>query len=182
MVEEHSHALWCIAAAILGDRDRARDTVQDAAIIGLGRRAEFVQGTSFASWMGQIVRYTALNEARRARTRRAAGDEAIAGVSRREAPAERSPVSRFGELTADQESFDDATRDALKQLDETARACLLMRTVLDMPYERIADTLGIPMGTAMSHVHRSRQRLRSLLTEGPTSPRPGPVTAQGGRA
>ena len=61
------------------------------------------------------------------------------------------------------EWFDDQTRRALQQLDETPRSCLLMRTVLDMSYRQIAEALGIPENTAMSHVHRSRQRMRESL-------------------
>ncbi len=52
---------------------------------------------------------------------------------------------------------------ALGMLDETARACLLMRTVMGMSYQEIAAALDVPEGTAMSHVHRSRQSLRTTL-------------------
>jgi RNA polymerase sigma-70 factor (ECF subfamily) len=50
-------------------------------------------------------------------------------------------------------------------LDEVARACLLLRTVHDMPYKQIAQVLEVPEGTAMSHVHRARQAMRQRLME-----------------
>ena len=56
-----------------------------------------------------------------------------------------------------------AVMDALRTLDETARACLLMRVVLDLPYRNIALALNIPEGTAASHVHRARATMRSNL-------------------
>jgi RNA polymerase sigma-70 factor (ECF subfamily) len=162
-LETHAGALWCVAAAVLGDRDRARDVVQEAALIGLGRLEQFQRGSSFVHWMGQIVRFVALNQGRREKLRRGASGETLGSVVRRDAPREPSPVSRFGQVVEGQESFDDKTLRALRELDETARACLLMRTVLDMSYREISDALGIAEGTAMSHVHRSRQRMRESL-------------------
>jgi RNA polymerase sigma-70 factor (ECF subfamily) len=39
------------------------------------------------------------------------------------------------------------------------RAVLLMRALDDMPYEEIAETLGIPVVTAKVKVHRARLKL-----------------------
>jgi len=59
--------------------------------------------------------------------------------------------------------FDDRVRAALETLPETARQCLLMRTLFDAPYSEIAARLDIPEGTAMSHVHRARRTLREIM-------------------
>jgi RNA polymerase sigma-70 factor, ECF subfamily len=48
---------------------------------------------------------------------------------------------------------------ALQQLSEMDRAVLLMRALDEMPYEEIAETLGIPVGTAKVKVHRARLKL-----------------------
>ncbi|MBX7081400.1 MAG: RNA polymerase sigma factor [Nannocystaceae bacterium] len=148
-------ALWCIAAAVLGERDHAEDVLQEAAMIGLDKRASFVPGTSFAAWMGQIVRFTALNH-RRKRQRRAS--------------TETGPIT--GEVAAPATAidvvFDARVIAALSTLGETARACLLLKTVIELDYAEIAETLGIPPGTAMSHVHRARAQLRALLGDDAT--------------
>lgn len=154
-LEDARHALWCIAAAVTQDREQAHDVVQEAAMIALGKLNEFDPGTSFVAWMGQIVRFTALNERRRrVRSRAVATDPSVMG----ESVAERSSVSAAG---GEHVSVDVA--EALSGLDDVARACLLMRTVVDMSYTQIAEALDIPEGTAMSHVHRSRQQLRKVL-------------------
>ena len=75
----------------------------------------------------------------------------------------RLELSAQGELGPDCEGFDDELLEALRQLDTDARACLLLRVVMDMPYREIAETLGIPQGTAMSHVHRARRALGERL-------------------
>ena len=42
---------------------------------------------------------------------------------------------------------------------------ILMRAAEGFSYREIADSLEIPMGTVMSHLHRARARLRESLTE-----------------
>jgi RNA polymerase sigma-70 factor (ECF subfamily) len=48
---------------------------------------------------------------------------------------------------------------ALQQLREMDRTVLLMRALDEMPYEEIAETLGIPIVTAKVKVHRARLKL-----------------------
>ena len=48
---------------------------------------------------------------------------------------------------------------ALQQLPEMDRTVLLMRTLDEMPYEEIAETLGIPVVSAKVKVHRARLKL-----------------------
>jgi RNA polymerase sigma-70 factor (ECF subfamily) len=48
---------------------------------------------------------------------------------------------------------------ALQQLPEMERTALLMRALDEMPYEEIAETLGIPVATARVKVYRARLKL-----------------------
>src|SRR5215470_2762212 len=48
---------------------------------------------------------------------------------------------------------------ALQQLPEMDRTVLLMRALDEMPYDEIAETLGIPVVTAKVKVHRARLKL-----------------------
>jgi RNA polymerase sigma-70 factor (ECF subfamily) len=163
-----SRTLWCIAAGVLGKRDQADGVLQEGAMIALGKLDQFDPDTSFVAWMGRIVRFVALNHARR-RQRRAAcalDDEKIEApeVPRASADAaSAAPATARGELRPDQKCFDDDVCAALSTLDEIARACLLLRTLLDLPYREISLALDIPEGTAMSHVHRARRALRDRL-------------------
>lgn len=179
--------LWCIAAAMVGDRHRAEDVVQEAAVVALGKLDEFDGSTNFLAWMSQIVRYIGLNERRRtkrnaavpldpAEAQRPGARTAVADVldARSSVGAQLpSAVSASGELREDLGAFDDEVMKGLKLLDHTARACLLLRTVMDMPYREIALALDVPEGTAMSHVHRSKRVLRDHLASLPPQPRTG---------
>src|SRR5262249_21637645 len=55
---------------------------------------------------------------------------------------------------------------ALRQLPEIDRTALLMRALDEMPYEEIAQTLGIPVVTAKLKVYRARLKLMQTRQAG----------------
>jgi len=165
-----ARVLWTIAAGVLGDPTEAEDVLQEACVMALAKLERFQPGTSFTAWMGSFVRNVARNHARK-RSRRStepvepglAGELVGAGGSGPEELAFGLPIEPDGTLRPDQTAFDDRVLAALGELAGEARATLLLRTVLGLSYREIAEALSIPEGTAMSHVHRSRQLLRERL-------------------
>ncbi|MFG0328362.1 MAG: RNA polymerase sigma factor [Phycisphaerales bacterium] len=170
--------LWLIAVGVTGDRTLAEDVVQEAAIVGLEKIDRFQPGSSFVAWMGQTVRFVALNMARKERKQFEAVRESGRRPERRsDSLAEWSTprgirLTQEVDLPEDQRSFDDRLMGALDEMSETARACLLLRTIEDLPYSEIARILDIPEGTAMSHVHRARRSLRDRLEPQKTKLKP----------
>jgi RNA polymerase sigma-70 factor, ECF subfamily len=165
-LEPLRRSLWVIAAAVVGSagggREEAEDIVQEAAVIALAKLNEFEPSTSFAAWMGQIVRNLARNHARKQQRRRTINaDSAVldrVGIGVGGHGSADPPVSQWVQ-------FDSRVLQALDELDELARSCLLLRTIRELPYKEISSLLGIPEGTAMSHVHRARQALRARLAD-----------------
>jgi RNA polymerase sigma-70 factor (ECF subfamily) len=159
--------LWVVAAGVLGRSAGAEDVVQEAALLGLGKLDQFQPGTHFVAWMAQMVRYVALNHVRRQVRGRAQSIDDAASAGAIAHPGHVEPHLRLGsrgEVPAGQHSFDDRLMHALDGLSEDARGCLLLRTLEGMEYEQIGRVFDIPQGTAMSHVHRSRMRLRERLS------------------
>jgi RNA polymerase sigma-70 factor (ECF subfamily) len=153
---------------VLGERAGADDVLQESAMIALGKLAQFDPDTNFTAWMGRIVRFVALNHARRRiKTTASSVDPHAMDITTQGAhgAAANGPIlNGRGELFAGQETFDDRVLAALRGLEETPRACLLLRTILEMPYREISLALDIAEGTAMSHVHRARASLRERLS------------------
>lgn len=159
--EQAASALWCVAAAVLGTRDGAEDAVQDAALQAMTKLATFRVDTDFTAWMAQIVRFTALNQMRRVRRGPRLLDPELHDPTA--PPVAAALVSERGTLLPEQTGLDDFMLSRLNALHETQRTCLLLRTVLELPYQQIGAMLDIPEGTAMSHVHRARQQLVDQL-------------------
>jgi RNA polymerase sigma-70 factor (ECF subfamily) len=178
--EASARVLWTIAASVLTCRNLVDDVLQEAAVIGLGKLDQFAPGTHFTAWMGRIVRLVALNHARK-RERHGARAQDAALLESAEAPRTRHALdtNTSVEVLIDSEYFDDALTEALGELGITERACLLMKVVLELGYAEIAAILEIPQGTAMSHVHRARTRLRTKLA--PALPNENRVERNGNR-
>jgi RNA polymerase sigma-70 factor, ECF subfamily len=160
--------LWLIAAAITGDRTEADDIVQDAALVALRKLDEFAVGSSFSAWMSQIVRLTALNHLRKSNRQSTSPTDPltldrVSPVSATNRSDANSTVGQDGNLAQLQTDFDDEVLAALHSVSDIGRACLLLRIVEQLSYAEIAETLQIPQGTAMSHVHRGREQLRQRL-------------------
>ncbi len=159
-------ALWVVAAAIVLNRADADDVVQEAALIAVRKLDTFQPGTNFRAWMAQIVRNVAMNHRRGAlkQSRRLAASPDPHATHPAPSPRpDQSPVDTLGGLKREQNALSDSMVRALRDLDPTARACILLRCIEGLNYAEISGLLAIPEGTAMSHVFRARAALAAAL-------------------
>ena len=61
-------------------------------------------------------------------------------------------------------------RGALNLLSANDRAVVVMREIQSMPYDEIASTLGLPLGTVKARLHRAREKLREKLIHAGVAP------------
>jgi RNA polymerase sigma-70 factor (ECF subfamily) len=54
-------------------------------------------------------------------------------------------------------------QEAVRELPDDYRAAVVLCDVVGLPYEEIAESLGVPVGTVRSRIHRGRARLRTTL-------------------
>lgn len=168
--DQAAQRLLVIAWAIIGDRHWAEDVVQEAAVVAWRKYDQFDPNTDFNAWTSQITRNIARRRRDHERRRQGADldqvDFTLAAKSDEGAAGPSASDPLFGL------ELDDTMTSALGQLNEVARSCFMLRSVLDYSYKEIADVLEIPAGTAMSHVHRARQQLASALItyDGETTP------------
>ena len=85
-------------------------------------------------------------------------------------PIDMPDVIDMAGALADREIVDAAMR----RLDESGRAIVVLHYFLGMPLTDVASTLGIPIGTVKSRLHRALGEMRvAVETEPPT---PAPIT------
>lgn len=139
-----------------GDRDTARDLLQDTYVTALGRLDTY-QGTgTLLSWLRTVALRKCLDWRRQT------------GVYLRKLTAFAREKSSDTETTA-QETFPglgEGIQQALDRLSPRQRAALLLRELEDQPFAEIAAALGCGEATARVHHHRACQNLRSWLQEG----------------
>ncbi|HEX6533525.1 MAG TPA: sigma-70 family RNA polymerase sigma factor [Gemmatimonadaceae bacterium] len=156
---------YAIALHLAHDRADAEDLVQDASLNALRGLATFRQGTNFKAWFFRIL-YNCFYSSHR----RHGGDQGMLGledasehylmlrVMESGADLSGDPVAdTVGRLQAEQVSA------ALRMLPEEYRVVCTMYFIDDAAYQDIADTLGIPVGTVRSRLHRGRRMLQKQL-------------------
>ena len=52
----------------------------------------------------------------------------------------------------------------MADLSEDQRRVMVMKDVLSLSYEEIAEALGMPVGTVKCHAHRGRARMRRAMS------------------
>ncbi len=55
---------------------------------------------------------------------------------------------------------------ALKKIPVKYRICLVMKEIEELPYQEIADMLGISIGTVRSRIHRAKKAVKEILDKG----------------
>jgi RNA polymerase sigma-70 factor (ECF subfamily) len=157
LVRAYQHRVVNFARAMVGDAMDAEDVAQDAFLRAWRGLGGFRGGSSFKTWLYQIVTNTARTHRtkRQSRPDRATGDtpDAADVIERLASPdnPEAEAIRR------------DAVDQALQALPEDWRAAVVLRDVEGLDYAEIARALAIPIGTVESRIFRGRARLRALV-------------------
>ena len=61
--------------------------------------------------------------------------------------------------------LDEAFQRAIAQLPPEQRTAILLVVQQELPYEEIAEIMGVPVSSVKTWIHRARSRLRELLKD-----------------
>ena len=155
IVETHSARVFRLAYRLTGNRHDAEDLTQDVFVRVFRALPTFTPG-NFEAWLHRITTNLFLDGARRRQRIRfdALGDDA----GDRLPDSSAGPDERY-ELT----TLEGEVRDALMALRPEFRAAVVLCDIEGLPYDEVADALGIKLGTVRSRIHRGRAQLREQL-------------------
>jgi RNA polymerase sigma-70 factor (ECF subfamily) len=157
--------LYASARRLTGASDRADDLVQDTMLLAWQSWERFAEGTNLRGWLHRIQINVYITGYRRARRERVARDRAgEAGLAMMTlTDAQEAVTAPDGGIQ--RSGLGPKLRQALDQLPTEFREVVVMADLGEMSYRDIAETLGCPMGTVMSRLHRARRSLARSLTE-----------------
>jgi RNA polymerase sigma-70 factor (ECF subfamily) len=165
LVTRYRDYVYTIAVRIVGSDEDAEDVAQEAFVRAYRALPRFRGDSKFSSWLYRIVTNRALTHLKR-RRRRAdtvdieSGSHVEAVVIDDGRGEEASP-----ELRVRDEEFRRAVRAAVLELPEQYRVVVTLFYLEERSYKEVVATLGIPMGTLKTHLHRARALLRDILTK-----------------
>ncbi len=143
----------------------AHDIAQHAISIAWREFDRFEKGTNFRAWMFRISINAVYRFNKQHKRERAAVDVDRFELADNSIEREEAWASILENPERVLESLDDRLVSALGTLGVDARQCLLLRLLEGFSYKEIAEMVGLPLGTVMSHVHRARMKLREQLAE-----------------
>ena len=149
LVHQVSDRLFAVAHRILRDADLAEDALQNALVTAWRKLPHLRDADRFEAWSHRILVHACYAEARRARPW---------STSLRIMPAHATTPDGSAAL-ADRDELERAFR----RLPLDQRAVFVLHHYLGLPLVEIAESLGIPAGTARSRLHYATRVLRAAL-------------------
>ena len=153
LVERHEPRVRRLAGYLLNDPQDAEDAAQEALAKVLTRIDQFRGEARFATWLYSLVTNTCRDLGERQRRRQ-------------HQPLETAPEAASAQgphdLACQREQRAELARE-LEGLSNDQRHVMVMKDVLALSYEEIADVLEMPVGTVKCHAHRGRARMRRAL-------------------
>ena len=148
--------MYNVALRITHDPDAAHDCAQDAFIRAYRALHQYDPVYPFGPWVFRITTNASLNFIQRGRGRE---------ITVEELPDDPEPPESGPELSAVRKEDVQEVLDAMAQLPPAYRAALTLRHMQQLSYQEVADSLGIPLGTVKTHLHRARAALKAKLAE-----------------
>ena len=138
------------------NREEAEDVLQTVYLEILEGRAAFEGRSSAKTWLFAVIRNTAAQR----RRRQWLFDLLPSRLLRLEPEPATAPDP---EALADVSESGARLRDALAKLPRRQRETLHLVFYEDLTIEEAAGVLGVSVGSARTHYHRGKERLRQLL-------------------
>jgi RNA polymerase sigma-70 factor (ECF subfamily) len=153
LVERHEPRVRRLAGYLLNDPQDAEDAAQEALAKVLTRIDQFRGEARFATWLYSLVTNTCRDLGERQRRRQHQALETAPEVGSALGPHD---------LACQREQRAELARE-LEGLSNDQRHVMVMKDVLALSYEEIAEVLEMPVGTVKCHAHRGRARMRRAL-------------------
>ncbi len=136
------------ARALVSDRARADDLVQDTLERAWNKFHLWRPGSDLRAWLFTVMHNVHVNQVRASRDHAMLDDE--------------GPEMAVAAVQGASLEIRDLER-ALALLSPEQREVLLLIALEDMSYAEVAAMLDIPIGTVMSRLSRAREKLRALM-------------------
>ena len=154
LVQRHSAMVYRVALRLTGNHHDAQDVAQEALIAAWESLDRFRGGSSFSTWLYQIVTRRALNKVTRA------GDARSLDLLPDVVDPALGPAGKVERNLAV-----DAVTDALLALPFAQRTVIVLHHFERLTYAEIASVTGVTEPAVRSHLFRARRTLAKTLEE-----------------
>jgi len=154
VARDHGRFIYTVAYRLTGNHPDAQDLVQEVLLRVQRGLATYTPG-SLHGWLSRITTNAFLDDARRRQRR---PTDALP-----DDPERVLPTSPDAAAALDAAGLPDHLVDLLRGLPPDFRSAVVLCDVVGLPYDEIAVSLDVPVGTVRSRIHRGRSLLREAL-------------------
>lgn len=159
LVRRHERIVFNLAYRFMRDSVLAEDMAQEAFLKAFRLLHGFRGDCSFSTWLYRVTSSVCLTELNRRKRR---GEVELTPTHEDETSTQPEEASDMPELV----------RRCVTKLPERYATIVSLYYLQEVPYEDIAETMKIPMGTLKTWMHRARLQLRKIVekelgTDGP---------------
>jgi RNA polymerase sigma-70 factor (ECF subfamily) len=148
LVRHRIDQLYGIARLILGDSAKAEDATQEALVAAWRDLSGLRDPDRFEPWLRRLLVNARYQQAR-------------SDGRRRRYEAAIAPIDRVAPDPATALADRDQIERGFRRLDEQQRALVVMHFYLRLPLTETAESLGLPVGTVKSRLHRTTAATRA---------------------
>lgn len=159
----HKDRVHSYASMMLRNAEEARDVAQES-LVRLWEHRGRVTRDQARPWLLRTAHNLCIDYIRKRSVRGEVDGENVIPMRPDAAPGPLQLVQS--------DEMGRAIEAALGELPPRDRAAVIMREVQGLPYDEIARTLELPLGTLKACLHRARERLRRKLLRSGVAPRP----------
>jgi len=167
LVKAYERRVFGLVFRMLNNRAEAEDLTQEVFVQVFKAIGTFRGESKLSTWIYRIAVNLCKNRAKYLRVRHAGEQDEL------EEMAERLPLSQARNANVAQvarpdeamagRQVEEIVRQAISEVDENFRECLILCDVEELSYEEIAEITGLPVGTVKSRIFRARAQLRELV-------------------
>lgn len=166
LIGRYQRPVFSLIYRLVRDREKSEDLAQETFIKVLNALDRYDPSFKFSSWIFKIAHNTSLDHLRKkepvtlslegsphAETASEQEASTIQALSTEETPEDYAASRELG-----------ATLEvAIGKLRPEYRTAIVLCHVEGRPYEEIAETMGVPLGTVKTYIHRARNELKKEL-------------------
>jgi RNA polymerase sigma-70 factor (ECF subfamily) len=167
LVKAYDRRVFALVLRMIGNRAEAEDLAQEAFVQVFKAIGTFRGESKLSTWIYRIAVNLCKNRTKYLRVRHSDEQDEL------EAVAERVPmgevrranvgqVERPDEMMAGRQ-VEQIVQQAILQLPDTFRECLVLCDVEELSLKEIVDITGLPEGTVKSRIHRARAQLKEIV-------------------
>ena len=164
---QYLDVLYGAALRLTRNESEAQDLVQDALVRAYRFQHHFEPGTNMKAWLLRILTNTFINHYRRSVRERKLFDRPEESGPVGQGVMSRSAMRGLTEsvAVAQEGLLREEIFAALDSLPDDYRIMIVLADIEELAYKEIAETLGVPIGTVMSRLHRARKMMQKCLID-----------------